>query len=187
MPYFVCFTYMYLRRKNLESCVFCMFRIFEDIGAHICEAANVCPPVQKCHHSYFGRVVRRVLQQSTCSNTRQCNRRRQFLATLDKQPTVCFDTTGQRKVDFMELPDSCPAVLLNPSLCHLFQGALHILSLSITLANGKVHLKFCPNLFSFSRLPLKRLNFFVATDKGFPTPPGNTGPQFKVQKIPKCN
>ena len=111
-------------------------------------------------------------------------------ATLDKQPTVCFDTTGQRKVDFMELPDSCPAVLLNPSLCHLFQGALHILSLSITLANGKVHLKcggFCPNLFSFSRLPLKRLNFFVATDKGFPTPPGNTGPQFKVQKIPKYN
>ena len=87
----------------------------------------------------------------------------------------------------MELPDSCPAVLLNPSLCHLFQGALHILSLSITLANGKVHLKFCPNLFSFSRLPLKRLNFFVATDKGFPTPPGNTGPQFKVQKIPKYN
>ena len=55
----------------------------------------------------------------------------------------------------MELPDSCPAVLLNPSLCHIFQGALHILSLSITLANGKVHLKFCPNLFSFSRLPLK--------------------------------
>ena len=52
-----CTFHIYLRRKNLESCVFCMFRIFEDIGAHICEAANVCPPVQKCHHSYFRHCI----------------------------------------------------------------------------------------------------------------------------------
>ena len=90
----------------------------------------------------------------------------------------------EHEVNFMEPSASCPAVLLNL----MFSKDPSTLMSSITSTNGKVHLKcgkFCRNLFSFSRLA-KRLNFFVAPDKGFLTrqhrPPIQSSVKFKSSR-----
>ena len=48
--------WIFLLRFVSFVCFTCL-RTLEDI----CEAANVCPPVLKCHHSYLGQVLLHVL------------------------------------------------------------------------------------------------------------------------------
>ena len=48
--------WIFLLRFVSFVCFTCL-RTLEDI----CEAANVCPPVQKCHHSYLGQALLHVL------------------------------------------------------------------------------------------------------------------------------
>ena len=54
--------WIFLLRFVSFVCFTCL-RTLEDI----CEAANVCPPVQKCHHSYLGHVLLHVLYREHCT------------------------------------------------------------------------------------------------------------------------
>ena len=54
--------WIFLLRFVSFVCFTCL-RTLEDI----CEAANVCPPVQKCHHSYLGQVLLHVLYREHCT------------------------------------------------------------------------------------------------------------------------
>ena len=59
--------WIFLLRFVSFVCFTCL-RTLEDI----CEAANVCPPVQKCHHSYLGQVLLHVLYREHCTPTLTC-------------------------------------------------------------------------------------------------------------------
>ena len=56
--------WIFLLRFVSFVCFTCL-RTLEDI----CEAANVCPPVQKCHHSYLGQVLLHFLYREQCTLT----------------------------------------------------------------------------------------------------------------------